>query len=44
MVYFGAREKNAVILPHSAQRKHEFWGGNTANLKTNKLSSRKKLL
>ena len=26
MVYFGAKEKNAVTLPHSAQRKHAFWG------------------
>ena len=25
-VYFGAKEKNAVTLPHSAQRKHVFWG------------------
>ena len=25
-VYFGAKEKNAVILTHSAQRKHAFWG------------------
>ena len=25
-VYFGERQKNAVTLPHSSQRKHEFWG------------------
>ena len=25
-VYFGAENKNAVTLPHSAQRKHEFLG------------------
>ena len=25
-VYFGEKEKNAVTLPHSAQRKHAFWG------------------
>ena len=25
-VYFGEREKNAVTLPHSAQRKHAFLG------------------
>ena len=25
-VYFGASENNAVTLPHSAQRKHEFLG------------------
>ena len=24
-VYFGLKEKNAVTLPHSAQRKHVFW-------------------
>ena len=26
IVYFGAKEKNAVTLPHSAQRKHAFLG------------------
>ena len=25
-VYLGAKEKNAIILPHSAQRKHSFLG------------------
>ena len=25
-VYFGAKEKNAVTLSHSTQRKHAFWG------------------
>ena len=25
-VYFGEKERNAVKLPHSAQRKHAFWG------------------
>ena len=25
-VYFGAKEENEVTLPHSAQRKHAFWG------------------
>ena len=25
-VYFRAKEKNAVTLTHSAQRKHAFWG------------------
>ena len=25
-VYFGAKNKNAVTLPHSAQQKHAFWG------------------
>ena len=27
-VYFGAKEDNAVTLPHSAQRKHAFTGKN----------------
>ena len=26
MVYFGAKENNAVTLPHNAQRKHAFTG------------------
>ena len=26
MVYFGDKERNSVILPHSAQRKHAFFG------------------
>ena len=26
MVYFGAKEKDTVTLPHIAQRKHSFWG------------------
>ena len=25
-VYFISKDKNAVTLPHSAQRKHAFWG------------------
>ena len=25
-VYCGDKEKNAVTLPHNAQRKHAFWG------------------
>ena len=25
-VYFGAKEKNEVKLPHGAQREHAFWG------------------
>ena len=25
-VFFSDRDKNAVTLPHSAQRKHDFWG------------------
>ena len=38
IVYFGAKEKNAVTLPHSAQRKHAFLGEITK-----KLPSRKKI-
>ena len=40
-VYFGAKEKNKVILLHSAQRKHEFLGKREEISKTKKLSSRK---
>ena len=43
-VYFGAKEKNAVTLPHSAQRKHTFLGKIVENSKKNKLTARKKLL
>ena len=42
-VYFGAKDKNAVILPHGAQRKYAFWGEIKEMLKTNKLPSRKKV-
>ena len=42
-VYFWSKEKNAVTLPHSAQRKHAFWGEIKEMSKTNKLSSRKKV-
>ena len=42
-VYFGAKEKNAVILTHSAQRKHVFPGKIKQMSKTNKLPSRKKI-
>ena len=27
-VYLGAKEKNAVTLPHSSRSKHAFFGGN----------------
>ena len=43
MVYFGAKDKNAVTLPHSAQRKHAFWGEIKEMSKTKKLPSRKKI-
>ena len=42
-VYFGAKKKNTVTLPHSAQRKHEFLGEIKETSKSNKLRSRKKI-
>ena len=42
-VYFGAKGKNAGTLPHSAQRKHEFWRKTKEMSKTKKLPSRKKI-
>ena len=42
-VYFGAKEKNAVTLPHSAQKKHAFIGKIMEKSKKNKLPSRKKI-
>ena len=42
-VYFGAKEKNEVTLPHSAQRKYTFLGEIKEMSKTNKLPSRKKI-
>ena len=42
-MYFGAKEKNVVTLPHSAQRKHAFLGEIKEMSKTNKLPSRKKI-
>ena len=41
-VYLGAKEKNEVALPYSAQRKHAFLGEIKDMSKTNKLSRRKK--
>ena len=38
-----AKEKNAVTLPHSAQRKHAFWGEIKEMSKTKKLPARKKI-
>ena len=37
-VYFGVKEKNAVTLQHSAQRKRAFWGGNKENVKHNEIN------
>ena len=42
-MYFGAKEKNAVTLPHSAQRKHAFLGKIKEMSKTKKLPTRKKI-
>ena len=41
-VYFGSKVKNAVILPHSAQRKHAFLGKTKEIPKTKELPSRNK--
>ena len=43
-VCFGAEKKNAVILPHSAQRKYAFLGKIKDMSKKNKFPARKKLL
>ena len=42
-VYFGAEKKNAVTLPHSAQRKHYFAGKIKNMSKKNKFPARKKI-
>ena len=42
-MYFGAKEKNAVTLPHSAQRKHAFQETIMEKSNKNKLPSRKKI-
>ena len=42
-VYFRAKQKNSVTLPHSAQRKHAFWGEIKEMPKTKKLPARKKI-
>ena len=42
-VYFGLKEKNAVTLPHIAQRKHEFLGEIKEMSKTKKLPPRKSI-
>ena len=42
-VYFGAKNKNDVILPHSAQRKHALLGKIKEMSKTKKLTARKKI-
>ena len=42
-VYFGAKDNNAVTLPHSAQRKHAFLGKIKEMSKKKKLPARKKI-
>ena len=42
-VWFGAKKKNAVTLPHSAQRKHAFIGKIKNMSKKNQLPARKKI-
>ena len=39
-MYFGDRKKNVVILPHSAQRKHAFWGETKEISKSNRIAPR----
>ena len=41
LVYFGAEKKNAVKLPHSAQRKHAFIGKNQEYVKEKYISIKK---
>ena len=42
-VYFIAKEKNSVTLPHSTQMKHAFLGKIMEKSKKNKLPARKKI-
>ena len=42
-MYLGAEKKNAVTLPHIAQRKHEFLGKIKEMTKKNKSPARKKI-
>ena len=42
-VFFGKKDKNAVTLPHIAQRKHALWGETKEMSNTVILSSRKKI-
>ena len=42
-MYFGEKEKDAVTLTHSAQRKHEFLVKIKEMSKTKKLTARKKI-
>ena len=42
-MYFGAKEDNAVTLPHSAQRKYDFTGKIQDVSKRNKYPARNKI-
>ena len=42
-VYFVAKKKNVVTLPHTEQRKHAFWGEIKEMPGTKKLPARKKI-
>ena len=42
-MYFGAKDKNAVTLPHNSQRKHAFLGEIKEMSKTKKSQSRNKI-
>ena len=42
MVYFGSGKRNAVTLPHIAQKKHAFTGKIKNMSKKNKFPARKK--
>ena len=39
-MYIGAKEKNTVTLPHSAQRKHVFLGKNQGHVKEKQITSK----
>ena len=41
-VYFSPKDKNSVNLPHSAQRKHAFWGEIKQKSKSKKIAPRNK--
>ena len=42
-VYFGAKENNAVTLPHSAQKKHAFIGKIMEKSKKEKIPARNQI-
>ena len=42
-MYFGDKDKNAVTIPNSAQRKHDFWGKIKQMERSKKIAPRKKV-